>query len=162
MLNVFFHLPIVLLYVRTGAEEVFDALMLNAPTLSGLREAVSETLTHMHAYNYPTWSPRCCLPVNTYLHIHARTVLNFTRTIRYVLSLKYVVFLSAGDHANCCLIFLSSGFRKVRYAKRHHWENLQEMQERVSYFGMPNALLLYNWLNTPVGWKEFLWHRRSA
>ncbi|XP_049451369.1 grainyhead-like protein 3 homolog [Epinephelus fuscoguttatus] len=32
----------VLLYVRTPAEEVFDALMLNAPTLSGLREAVSE------------------------------------------------------------------------------------------------------------------------
>ncbi|XP_029316802.1 grainyhead-like protein 3 homolog [Cottoperca gobio] len=32
----------VLLYVRTCAEEVFDALMLNAPTLSGLREAVSE------------------------------------------------------------------------------------------------------------------------
>ncbi|CAJ1073451.1 grainyhead-like protein 3 homolog [Xyrichtys novacula] len=32
----------VLLYVRTGAEEVFDALMLNTPTLSGLREAVSE------------------------------------------------------------------------------------------------------------------------
>nr|XP_046269747.1 grainyhead-like protein 3 homolog isoform X2 [Scatophagus argus] len=32
----------VLLYVRTGAEEVFDALMLSTPTLSGLREAVSE------------------------------------------------------------------------------------------------------------------------
>ncbi|KAI3367646.1 hypothetical protein L3Q82_026484 [Scortum barcoo] len=32
----------VLLYVRTGAEEVFDALMLNTPTMSGLREAVSE------------------------------------------------------------------------------------------------------------------------
>ncbi|KAK2825953.1 hypothetical protein Q5P01_020167 [Channa striata] len=32
----------VLLYVRTGAEEVFDALMLNTPTLSGLREAISE------------------------------------------------------------------------------------------------------------------------
>uniref|UniRef100_UPI0037E7B07B grainyhead-like protein 3 homolog n=1 Tax=Semicossyphus pulcher TaxID=241346 RepID=UPI0037E7B07B len=32
----------VLLYVRTAAEEVFDALMLNTPTLSGLREAVSE------------------------------------------------------------------------------------------------------------------------
>ncbi|XP_074548374.1 grainyhead-like protein 3 homolog isoform X2 [Halichoeres trimaculatus] len=32
----------VLLYVRTGVEEVFDALMLNTPTLSGLREAVSE------------------------------------------------------------------------------------------------------------------------
>ncbi|XP_041809848.1 grainyhead-like protein 3 homolog [Chelmon rostratus] len=32
----------VLLYVRTGAEEVFDALMLNTPTLSGLRDAVSE------------------------------------------------------------------------------------------------------------------------
>ncbi|XP_041669187.1 grainyhead-like protein 3 homolog [Cheilinus undulatus] len=32
----------VLLYVRTGAEEVFDALMLNTPTLAGLREAVSE------------------------------------------------------------------------------------------------------------------------
>ncbi|XP_042357190.1 grainyhead-like protein 3 homolog [Plectropomus leopardus] len=32
----------VLLYVRTPAEEVFDALMLNTPTLSGLREAVSE------------------------------------------------------------------------------------------------------------------------
>ncbi|KAK5857527.1 hypothetical protein PBY51_010767 [Eleginops maclovinus] len=32
----------VLLYVRTCAEEVFDALMLKAPTLSGLREAVSE------------------------------------------------------------------------------------------------------------------------
>ncbi|XP_038563307.1 grainyhead-like protein 3 homolog [Micropterus salmoides] len=32
----------VLLYVRTVAEEVFDALMLSTPTLSGLREAVSE------------------------------------------------------------------------------------------------------------------------
>ncbi|KAM4724057.1 grainyhead-like protein 3 homolog isoform 1-T1 [Anableps anableps] len=32
----------VLLYVRTGAEEVFDALMLSSPTLSGLREAISE------------------------------------------------------------------------------------------------------------------------
>ncbi|XP_074516002.1 grainyhead-like protein 3 homolog [Sebastes fasciatus] len=32
----------VLLYVRTCAEEVFDALMLSAPTVSGLREAVSE------------------------------------------------------------------------------------------------------------------------
>ncbi|XP_056250255.1 grainyhead-like protein 3 homolog [Seriola aureovittata] len=32
----------VLLYVRTGAEEVFDALMLSTPTLSGLREAISE------------------------------------------------------------------------------------------------------------------------
>ncbi|KAJ4938844.1 hypothetical protein JOQ06_028310 [Pogonophryne albipinna] len=32
----------VLLYVRTCAEEVFDALMLKAPTLLGLREAVSE------------------------------------------------------------------------------------------------------------------------
>ncbi|XP_026155874.1 grainyhead-like protein 3 homolog [Mastacembelus armatus] len=32
----------VLLYVRTGAEEVFDALMLNTPTLSGLQEAISE------------------------------------------------------------------------------------------------------------------------
>lgn len=31
------------MYVRTGAEEVFDALMLNSPTLSGLREAVSNT-----------------------------------------------------------------------------------------------------------------------
>ncbi|KAM9708155.1 grainyhead-like protein 3 homolog [Menidia menidia] len=32
----------VLLYVRTGTEEVFDALMLSSPTLSGLREAISE------------------------------------------------------------------------------------------------------------------------
>ncbi|XP_059208583.1 grainyhead-like protein 3 homolog [Centropristis striata] len=32
----------VLLYVRTRAEEVFDALMLSSPTVSGLREAVSE------------------------------------------------------------------------------------------------------------------------
>ncbi|XP_070776269.1 grainyhead-like protein 3 homolog [Enoplosus armatus] len=32
----------VLLYVRTVTEEVFDALMLSTPTLSGLREAVSE------------------------------------------------------------------------------------------------------------------------
>ncbi|XP_054909478.1 grainyhead-like protein 3 homolog isoform X2 [Poeciliopsis prolifica] len=32
----------VLLYVRTGVEEVFDALMLSSPTLSGLREAISE------------------------------------------------------------------------------------------------------------------------
>ncbi|XP_077415411.1 grainyhead-like protein 3 homolog isoform X1 [Vanacampus margaritifer] len=32
----------VLLYVRRAAEEVFDALMLNTPTLSGLREAISE------------------------------------------------------------------------------------------------------------------------
>ncbi|MED6260153.1 hypothetical protein ATANTOWER_004597 [Ataeniobius toweri] len=32
----------VLLYVRTSTEEVFDALMLSSPTLSGLREAISE------------------------------------------------------------------------------------------------------------------------
>ncbi|XP_054470392.1 grainyhead-like protein 3 homolog [Anoplopoma fimbria] len=32
----------VLLYVRTHTEEVFDALMLSAPTLSGLQDAVSE------------------------------------------------------------------------------------------------------------------------
>nr|XP_057947047.1 grainyhead-like protein 3 homolog [Doryrhamphus excisus] len=32
----------VLLYVRTSTEEVFDALMLSTPTLSGLREAISE------------------------------------------------------------------------------------------------------------------------
>ncbi|XP_076021744.1 grainyhead-like protein 3 homolog [Genypterus blacodes] len=32
----------VLLYVRSGSEEVFDALMLSAPTLSGLRDAISE------------------------------------------------------------------------------------------------------------------------
>ncbi|XP_040916584.1 grainyhead-like protein 3 homolog [Toxotes jaculatrix] len=32
----------VLLYVRTGTEEVFDALMLSTPTLSGLREAISK------------------------------------------------------------------------------------------------------------------------
>ncbi|CAL8285130.1 unnamed protein product [Lota lota] len=32
----------VLLYVRTESEEVFDALMLNTPTLTGLREAISE------------------------------------------------------------------------------------------------------------------------
>ncbi|XP_071354007.1 grainyhead-like protein 3 homolog [Trachinotus anak] len=32
----------VLLYVRTGTDEVFDALMLSTPTLSGLREAISE------------------------------------------------------------------------------------------------------------------------
>ncbi|XP_063040072.1 grainyhead-like protein 3 homolog [Engraulis encrasicolus] len=32
----------VLLYVRKETEEVFDALMLNSPTLKGLREAISE------------------------------------------------------------------------------------------------------------------------
>ncbi|XP_058471945.1 grainyhead-like protein 3 homolog [Solea solea] len=32
----------VLLYVRTSAEEVFDALMLSSPTVSGLREAISQ------------------------------------------------------------------------------------------------------------------------
>uniref|UniRef100_A0A8C7PK87 Grainyhead-like transcription factor 3 n=1 Tax=Oncorhynchus mykiss TaxID=8022 RepID=A0A8C7PK87_ONCMY len=32
----------VLLYVRTESEEVFDALMLNTPTLKGLRQAISE------------------------------------------------------------------------------------------------------------------------
>ncbi|XP_061700773.1 grainyhead-like protein 3 homolog isoform X2 [Syngnathoides biaculeatus] len=32
----------VLLYVRRAAEEVFDALMLNTPTVSGLREAISD------------------------------------------------------------------------------------------------------------------------
>ncbi|XP_072546719.1 grainyhead-like protein 3 homolog [Salminus brasiliensis] len=32
----------VLLYVRQETEEVFDALMLNAPTLKGLRQAISE------------------------------------------------------------------------------------------------------------------------
>ncbi|XP_046904700.1 grainyhead-like protein 3 homolog isoform X2 [Hypomesus transpacificus] len=32
----------VLLYVRSESEEVFDALMLNTPTLIGLREAISE------------------------------------------------------------------------------------------------------------------------
>ncbi|CAL9687222.1 unnamed protein product [Knipowitschia caucasica] len=34
--------PRVLLYVRTTAEEVFNALMLNSPTLAGLKEALSE------------------------------------------------------------------------------------------------------------------------
>lgn len=42
-----FFLPIVLLYVRTGTEEVFDALMLSTPTLSGLREAVSDIHKHI-------------------------------------------------------------------------------------------------------------------
>ncbi|XP_013870799.1 grainyhead-like protein 3 homolog [Austrofundulus limnaeus] len=32
----------VLLYVRTNTEQVFDALMLSSPTLSGLREAISQ------------------------------------------------------------------------------------------------------------------------
>uniref|UniRef100_A0A3P8TKU5 Grainyhead-like transcription factor 3 n=1 Tax=Amphiprion percula TaxID=161767 RepID=A0A3P8TKU5_AMPPE len=32
----------VLLYVRTGTQEAFDALMLSSPTVSGLREAISE------------------------------------------------------------------------------------------------------------------------
>nr|XP_019940195.1 PREDICTED: grainyhead-like protein 3 homolog [Paralichthys olivaceus] len=32
----------VLLYVRSGVEEVFDALMLSSPTVSGLQEAISE------------------------------------------------------------------------------------------------------------------------
>uniref|UniRef100_A0A668AGK3 Grainyhead like transcription factor 3 n=1 Tax=Myripristis murdjan TaxID=586833 RepID=A0A668AGK3_9TELE len=32
----------VLLYVRTESEEVFDALMLSTPTMTGLREAISE------------------------------------------------------------------------------------------------------------------------
>ncbi|XP_060939377.1 grainyhead-like protein 3 homolog [Limanda limanda] len=32
----------VLLYVRAGEEEVFDALMLSSPTVSGLQEAISE------------------------------------------------------------------------------------------------------------------------
>ncbi|XP_061650901.1 grainyhead-like protein 3 homolog isoform X1 [Phyllopteryx taeniolatus] len=35
-------LPKVLLYVRRAAEEVFDALMLDTPTVSGLREAISD------------------------------------------------------------------------------------------------------------------------
>lgn len=34
--------PSVLLYVRSGSEEVFDALMLSTPTLSSLRDAVSK------------------------------------------------------------------------------------------------------------------------
>ncbi|XP_061157240.1 grainyhead-like protein 3 homolog isoform X1 [Syngnathus typhle] len=34
--------PKVLLYVRRATEEVFDALMLSTPTVSGLREAISE------------------------------------------------------------------------------------------------------------------------
>uniref|UniRef100_A0A3B3ZLW1 Grh/CP2 DB domain-containing protein n=1 Tax=Periophthalmus magnuspinnatus TaxID=409849 RepID=A0A3B3ZLW1_9GOBI len=33
---------IVLLYVRTNAEEIFDALMLSTPTLAGLKEALSQ------------------------------------------------------------------------------------------------------------------------
>lgn len=32
----------VLLYVRTESEEVFDELMLNTPTLKGLRKVISE------------------------------------------------------------------------------------------------------------------------
>lgn len=49
MIKLFFPCPpLVLLYVRTAAEEVFDALMLSTPTLSGLREAVSST--HQHIY----------------------------------------------------------------------------------------------------------------
>uniref|UniRef100_A0A8C6UJU4 GRHL1/CP2 C-terminal domain-containing protein n=1 Tax=Neogobius melanostomus TaxID=47308 RepID=A0A8C6UJU4_9GOBI len=32
----------VLLYIRTSAEQVFDALLLSTPTLGGLREALSQ------------------------------------------------------------------------------------------------------------------------
>ena len=44
-LDLFSFGKIVLLYVRAETEEVFDALMLNSPTVTGLREAVSNTHT---------------------------------------------------------------------------------------------------------------------
>ena len=96
MLNVAFLLsfPIVLMYVRTCAEEVFDALMLSTPTLSGLREAVSNKL----------------LTSNTFLkvEINSSSVVSFqqthhARTLLYVIS---QVCLLAGDRANCRLTFL--------------------------------------------------------
>lgn len=80
---------LVLIYVRTGAEEVFDALMLSSPTVYGLREAVRVSHFHFPShFRKRSWRLSCILP--------------------------------------------SSDFREVQHAKRHHWENLQEMQERVS------------------------------
>lgn len=46
----FFFFFSVLLYVRRETEEVFDALMLNTPTLKGLREAVSFSTSFRYTY----------------------------------------------------------------------------------------------------------------
>ena len=60
--------PTVLLYVRTESEEVFDALMLNTPTLMSLREAVSpdKRRTHIHTHTH----------THTHTHAHTRTITN--------------------------------------------------------------------------------------
>ena len=50
---------LVLLYVRREEEEVFDALMLNTPTLSGLLQAVS-VLTLLRSHR----KYACSLPVS--------------------------------------------------------------------------------------------------
>lgn len=101
---------LVLLYVRTGTEEVFDALMLNSPTLSGLREAVSIKL-------------RCSLKSSFWLPDTNQH--NAISTSELYFSEQEII-----------LTFVSIPFsviREVRLAKRHHWENLQKMQERVSF-----------------------------
>lgn len=118
--------PLVLLYVRTAAEEVFDALMLNAPTLSGLREAVSVT----------RWTQKIIPDFSDPNSTHTCSLCSHSVNFTIMSSVKCVNCLSAGVGANCHLMFLSfpsSDFRKVRYAKRCHWENLQKMQARVSH-----------------------------
>lgn len=86
--------------------------MLSTPTLSGLRGAVSNILenTHQHIYRPNFWGGTS--------------------------SLRPMTAVRSRIHANPSLRVPSpsSGFRKVRHAERHHRENLQEMQERVSFF----------------------------
>lgn len=119
ILNEFFssHLPIVLLYVRTGAEEVFDALMLSSPTVSGLREAVSVT----------RWIQAHSDVMTSCTVTHCSLIFSVCCASGISCFLQWEIMLSHMSYS-----FPSSDFRKVRYAKRHHWENLQEMQERVS------------------------------
>lgn len=86
MFNFFSRLPTVLLYVRTGADEVFDALMLNTPTLSGLREAVSNTL--INKVIKPDLSPLYKHTL-THIHIHAHVALTLPYVISHIYHLSF-------------------------------------------------------------------------
>ena len=64
----------VLLYVRTESEEVFDALMLNTPTLASLREAVSpEMYTHTHTHMQTHTHARRHIRMHARMHVHTHT-----------------------------------------------------------------------------------------
>jgi hypothetical protein len=123
----------VLLYVRTESEEVFDALMLNTPTLTSLREAVSpdKSCTHtdrhtksMHARTHTGTHTR------THTRTHARTH-GHTLTYTNIESTLASVHVSMYSRINFALL-LFSDFWKVRHSEGQHREDVQEMQKRVS------------------------------